>query len=385
MKSILLATVAFCILLIAAAELSFSQINSVYLNVQKLSNEEANNKYIMKYLLNENSVLVLGSSEFVDAHPFTPDNYFKNSALKAYAIGEGWTETIVHMLRLAPIVNRLNDQKLVLNISMQWISNQDLSGKALLSKVNKDLLLQFLLNTDIPYTSRQRIADYVARKQIHFPTGRIYKILFDQILDNYHQGKGLEKLPSIARAKVTMLLWENNIRQYIEAIKLVTSRRLKNMFAKDCDCNPIFPLTAENALRYQTLASNNPYLIEVNYYDSWVRDNIETLRNLRYEPINSPEYMDIRDFVKITDKADVLFVLSPVHEFIFEDLGNQSILEDARIMTQKLQSDFKVYDRELLVFDQPQSPGTLKDVTNLGAVGWHKVNTRMSQKWLPEK
>ncbi len=88
MQSILLATAMFCALLFAAAELSISQVNNVYANIKSLSNEEANNKYIMQNLLDENSVLVLGSSEFEPIHPYTPNNFFKNSTLKFG--GSGW-------------------------------------------------------------------------------------------------------------------------------------------------------------------------------------------------------------------------------------------------------------------------------------------------------
>ena len=375
----------FCTLIFAVAELSFPQINSVYANIKSLSNEEANNKYIMQNLLDENSVLVLGSSEFAERTPYSPSNFFKNSALKIYTIGEGWTESIVHMLRLAPIVNQLKSKKLVLNISMQWISNQDLPGEALLDKVNKDVVLQFLVNTDVPYAIRQRIAEYITRRRVHFRLDNIYKHVFDQILADYQQGKKLEALPALVQIKLNILLLENNITQYVEALKLVTYRQLKKLFTTECNCKPSFPLTAENAFSYQRMVSNNPYLIEKEYYETLVRPRIDELRTLRYEPINSPEYLDIRDFVQMTGNADVLFVLSPVHESLFQGLGNQLILQDARELTQKLQSEFKAYDQELFIFDQPYKQGTLKNVTDLGAVGFLELNNKIIQKWLPEK
>lgn len=72
--------------------------------------------------LNNNTLLVLGSSEFQHAmdSPYHPKNLFGSNQLNIYTAGHGPMECISHDLVLGSISNKLKSKKVVYLLSFQW-------------------------------------------------------------------------------------------------------------------------------------------------------------------------------------------------------------------------------------------------------------------------
>ena len=93
--------------------------------------------YVMEKVLNERSIVVLGSSElsFSNSPAYPPKLFnYGNSDFNMVLMGSGYFQCIPQAINVGALSNNIKNNKIVLIISPQWFTSDGLTSESFCSK-----------------------------------------------------------------------------------------------------------------------------------------------------------------------------------------------------------------------------------------------------------
>ena len=129
--------------------------------------------YVMEKVLNERSIVVLGSSElsFSNSPAYPPKLFnYGNSDFNMVLMGSGYFQCIPQAINVGALSNNIKNNKIVLIISPQWFTSDGLTSESFCSKFEETNFVEFLKNDSISKETRIAVANRVNELLTSDPT-----------------------------------------------------------------------------------------------------------------------------------------------------------------------------------------------------------------------
>lgn len=330
-------------------------------NYEKFSSLET-----IKRNIGENTIILLGSSELDEymsegQHPSKLLNY---NDINIMSIGAGNYQSLIHIMNLGAITNenKFKRNKFVLILSPQWFDRDGLEKEAFVARYSEEAMIDFLKNKNISDESKEYV---ISRAQELTQDNQIYQKDLKFFKKAYLKNKIMYRIYS---------------EFYLKILTLKNKYKFLKVYKKDNNKNNIkfkelnLELELEKAQQTaEKLVTNNPYGIYDEYYDKYIKDRMEDLKNSEIEKsyLESPEYEDLKMFIKIAKElnVNVAIVNIPLNGLWIEYTGFKR--ENIDKFNQKIKEICDVEGVTYIDFSQNiDEKYFLKDIMHLGWKGW---------------
>ncbi|MDE6951042.1 MAG: D-alanyl-lipoteichoic acid biosynthesis protein DltD [Lachnospiraceae bacterium] len=325
--------------------------------------------WAMKEIFAEESIPVFGSSELSarDEIGF-PSSLFHNGAsdFNMVLIGRGSMESLHHAINLGAMSDDIPKRKVVLILSPQWFRNEDLVSEAYASRFSERAYVRFLKNNSITKETKQKVTERVKTLLASDP-----KQL--ERVEEYETVYLNNSLNPVNRIKLMVYDSFMRVKHLVALVKESNDIALQPqepVKVKEIDFEKIMS-SAENAGK--EACTNNEFYIYDEYYDTYVKDVLESMQNTALESsyLDSPQYEDLCLFLDICKETNIepLIINIPVNGLWYDWIGFPK--EDREGYYQKIRDICSKYDVKMADFsDKEYEPYFLKDTMHLGWKGW---------------
>ena len=327
--------------------------------------------YVMEKVLNERSIVVLGSSElsFSNSPAYPPKLFnYGNSDFNMVLMGSGYFQCIPQAINVGALSNNIKNNKIVLIISPQWFTSDGLTSESFCSKFEETNFVEFLKNDSISKETRIAVANRVNELLTSDPT-TLARVEKDERL--YIDGS-LNLLTHLEMAAYNSFRAEKAKFETAHALKSqdLPIEQERYVKAEDINWNELMLKSADLGVESCT---NNTFGVNDDYYTTYMADKIASLKGSYSDAsyVESPEYDDFRLFLDVCKELNIepLIISAPVNgrwydyaEFSKADRNTyyQNIRDICREYNVKL-ADFSQKEYEIYF---------LRDIMHLGWKGW---------------
>lgn len=333
-------------------------------NSEKFSSVET-----IKKNINENTIVLFGSSE-LDNYMIEkqhPSELLDYSDLNIMSIGAGYYQSLIHIMNLGAIANekKFKNNKFVLILSPQWFDRDGLEKEAFVARYSEEVMIDFLKNKDISYENKEYV---INRAQELTQDNQIYQKDLKFFKKAYLKNKITYKIYSEFYLKLLVVKNKFKFLKVYERNNDKNNKKIEGFNTK---------LELEKAEKTaENMVTNNPYGIYDEYYDKYIKAQVEELKNSEIEKdyLESPEYEDLKMFIKIAKElnVDIAIVNIPLNGLWVEYTGFKR--ENIDKFNQKIKEICDVEGVTYIDFSQNiDEKYFLKDIMHLGWKGWVRL------------
>lgn len=339
---------------------------AIYLNDIKTRNTS---DYMMDLIIDDSSIVVLGSSELSAADELAyPPSLFNNgnSNYNMILMGAGYLQGVPQAVNVGALQNNIKNGKVVLILSPQWFSESGLTSDAYCSRFEEANYIEFLKNANISAATKTAVSNRMEVLLASDPATL-------QRVKQYNAIYLHHSLNPVSYAK----LWAYEA--FINAkTRFELARELDNLEEVGGSL-----VEAENldfdALKQQAFTvgeeecTNNSFGVYDDYYDTYLREDIEGLKGSKESETFavSPEYDDFRLFLDVCKETGIepLIISMPVNGRWYDYTKHSKA--DRNTYYQNIRNICSEYDVKLVDYsDREYELYFLKDVMHMGWKGW---------------
>ena len=327
--------------------------------------------YVMEKVLDERSIVVLGSSElsFSNSPAYPPGLFnYGNSDYNMVLMGSGYFQCIPQAVNVGALSNNIKNNKIVLIISPQWFTSDGLTPESFCSIFEETNFVEFLKNESISKQTRIAVANRVNELLTSDPA-TLTRVEKDEQLYLHGSLNPLMRLEMAAY---------NSFRA--EKAKFETAHALKSLDlpieqdryvkAEDINWNELMLKAASLGVKSCT---NNAFGVNDVYYTTYMADKIASLKGSYSGAsyVESPEYDDFRLFLDVCKELNIepLIVSVPVNGRWYDYAEFSKA--DRNTYYQKIRNICEEYNVQLADFSQKEYEiYFLRDIMHLGWKGW---------------
>ena len=318
-------------------------------------------------VMDENTLPIFGSSELVPLEDYQTNvsSFLNGTDMNIMTIGAGSFQSLSHTMTLGALAGSIKSGKVALFLSPQWFSETGITADAFPSRFGEDALLEFLANPNISRDNKtyvvERTLDLLSESPAQYARVKRYQQSIDQTF-------GINGFYT----QIMSQYW--NLRG-----KFQVYRQLSEM-SHDL---PYYDLASLNFSDILNLAeaqgrqqcTNNDFGVYDEYWNTYVQDTYSEgeVKEKRQVYTSSPEYEDLRCFLRVADELDieVILVSIPVNEKWYTYRGSlcDTYYDNIRSIAAEYENvsliDMTEYGNEKYFF---------KDVMHWGWKGWTRNN-----------
>ena len=380
MKKIILIIIALCLVFI------LTLVCKVYLENTIISNKDkliyANNIYrnelnfFMDEILDEKSILVLGSSELSSADSIAFPNYLYNGGNSDYRIipiGRGNNQSLFHTISIGALSNNIKNNKVVLIISPQWFTKVNTTSQIFSSRFSERMYVDFLKNNKISTENKKKIAEKVENLlEEDLPQQERVKNMNSLYL--YNDLNIFNRIKYLIRNKFMDLKSTYMFYKEMKNYYITNNRSKDKIKANEIDYKQ---LLVDAELQGEKECTNNEFGIYDSYYDKYIKDIFISKKNSQVNDsyTESPEYDDLKMFLNVCNdlKLDVMLISIPVNGLWYDYVGFPKDNRDKYY--ENIREISKNYDVKLADFsDREYEKYFLRDIMHIGWKGWVYVD-----------
>lgn len=357
-----------------------NQMSAIYNNIDDRNSCE----YLMEKILAKNAIPVLGSSELSASDEVAyPPVLFQNgnSDFNMVLIGRGSMQSLHHAINVGALSNKSNQKKVVLILSPQWFTQGHLSSEAYSSRFSERAYAEFLKNREISKAVKvditNRVKSLLTEDLAQLQRIEKYEEVYINCSWNPFSYLEMGLYDGFMNCKQRFLYSKN----LIEIVKNTTEGQNNNSkcITESLDFDALLNKAERTG---EKACTNNDLYIYDEYFDTYIRDNLETYKDsaIGSNYSVSPEYDDLRRFLNVCKEAGVepLLVNIPVNGRWYDWTGFSK--EDREVYYENIRSICSEYHVELADFsDKEYEEYFLKDIMHLGWKGWVYLDEEVYQ------
>lgn len=329
----------------------------------------------MKNNMDENTILVLGSSEFRHGTKMSshPANLFQNNSLNMMMVGAGYYQSLFHAIELTSLAEGVKNKKAVLILSPQWFKPEGVLAPAYASRFSEEHYISMLRSRCI---SRETKAYIMARS----------KTLLSEDPQTLARVKRYEKVYLTKDAKLLDKQYVRFYRNFLEEkrkISIFTAAKISGI--KEYDKTKLGTSGEPDWAYYEKLAEKegkksargNPFYVSNGAYKRQILPFLEekegTEKNSSYA--KSLEYDDLKCFLKVCKEAGIepMLVMMPFNGYWYDHLGFPK--EERQTYYANIRKMAKEQGAQLADFGGDEyTKYFFIDKVHLGWKGWLAVN-----------
>lgn len=375
MKKIISLLIAISLLLITVFGLNQSLKKK--LSTQKAVSVEFNennirrnsDKFLINKILDENTALILGSSELYSRDEIGFPSYLfgnQNSDFKTVLMGQGYMQSLHQAIVVGANSNIIKNGKTAIIMSPQWFSKSGLQSEQYASRFSEISYFNMLQNKDLSIETKKKIT-----KRLKF----LLKSSPQQLsrINEYEATYLTNKKKPLSNIKCKLffdLLVLKNRLSLIETLNKSNYDQPPIIKKEDIDFGNLI-LKAEQAGRNSS--QNNDFGIENDYFNKYIKPNLEKSKNnSKYNTLDvSPEYDDFCLFLEVCEELNIepLVILVPLNG-VWSDYTGLS-KEQRNKYYSNIRKICKDKNVELADFsDKEYEKYFFKDIMHVGWKGW---------------
>lgn len=278
----------------------------------------------IKENMDENTILVLGSSEFRHGTKMAthPANLFKDNKMSMMMIGAGYYQSLFHAVELAALADGVKNKKAVLILSPQWFTREGVLKPAYASRFSEETFIEMLKNKRVSPKTR----DYIIERS-------------EKLLSGDPQTK--ERVKKYQRVFLNYKKASFSDRQYVRFYRKFLLEKGKISIALSSKASGVKKYDAEVSKKtqepdwayYNKVAEKegkrgvkgNPFYVANGVYKSQILPGLEKSKNsaVNSSYAESPEYDDLRCFLDVCKDTGIepMIVLMPVNGYWYDHIG----------------------------------------------------------------
>lgn len=334
----------------------------------------------LKFLKEENekkNILLFGSSELGYEGEQNITNYFPNSKVpySVDKIGHASVQNLLHLMKLGSI-GCSEDSKAAIIVSLQWFNGEDIGKEAFWSNFSELQFYSFMNNPDIQEEEKQ----YVCQ--------RILSLSYDNILIEpiYLYAKLYSSNSMIIKVgRIVVYPFYNIWKQFLTVKDKYQLYQKLREYKKRTDTT-VYQVNWEEEYKKaekqgKESCTNNPFYVEDNYYNTYIKDEIETVKDsMINEKLLSKEIDDFECFLKIAKQLGVkpYLIFMNTNGYYYDYVGIDRTTREH--LYDKLVALAKKYDMNYLdLRDYEYEPYFMYDVMHLGWKGWLYTSEKIAE------
>lgn len=391
MKKLILVAAAVATVIVAAMVFESwldNQIDKMYnvsaytkpINLKYDDYTKDKGQLILEQSAANDNVILMGSSELNSWAGQNPVNMFPNTTLNdnLTIVGQAYVQSLLHSMKAG--TPALEDtKKLGLVVSLQWFYGDDIDTSGFAANFSEYQFYQCMKNDRLSAESKNYICSRTSELLTEiegYDDIKIYAWLHSQnsifttaactVLSPYYSLR--EKALSIKDKLDTYQLLKK------------TSGDAKEPEVLDLDWNQAMQnAEAEGA----SFCTNNEYYVADEYYDTYLRDIIDTLKDIEAETtMNSKEMQDFEMFLQICKENGIepYIIIMNTNGLYYDYVGIDS--ERRNDLYDEVEKRAKAQGAEVLRLSKYEyEPYFMLDVMHLGWKGWLYVDEQISKHY----
>ena len=332
--------------------------------------------------LDKETILLLGSSEIpnvltsnktrrrlipqnVYAHPETLTNQ-GNSNFNMMLVGVAHVQSLEHAINIGGLEPYIKNNKVVLNLSPQWFKQGGVDPEAFASVFSIQMMDKFMKNKNISKELKLKVVRRSEELLRTYPKAQKQVSKYeDELL-----GKNNNIINKISRDWVMKF-------NGLKAKRTLNSLEYKT-FPKDSGTLDFDTLNFEQMKKDaeeegKAVCTNNPFYFYNGYYDTFIKPNINKLKNSAAQKGYSDpsEYGDLQLFLDVCKELDldVLLVNIPVNGYWYDYVEFPK--SERQKYYQRVSDLAKKYNVSMLdLRNEEYNPYFFRDAYHLGWKGW---------------
>ena len=322
---------------------------------------------ILTQNIKQNTLVLLGSSELTATinEGYHPKKMFNYDDFNIMQIGGGYFQNIIHASILGSIDGGIHNRKVAIIQSVQWYTKEGIADEALISRISEEHVYNTMANPKIRKETKEK---FINRLIEITKSNKSLRNKYIEYKEYFVENKG---------TFLTNAMFKLDSRIYA----------MKNKFAfYKGKSKEEYPLAGEEAPRYdwssqkerfteeaEKNSTNNHYAIDNKYYNTYIAEKYEKLRNSskNVDYSESPEYNDFDIFLSIAKDLgiEVEVIIFPVNGKWNDYVGVSKTMRQETY--NKIERIANNYAAKVLNYgDREYEDYFLFDVMHLGARGW---------------
>lgn len=321
-------------------------------------------------------LFLMGSSELGSTVDQNPANMFPNAELPVNTsiIGHAYVQSLLHSMELSALDINTHD-KVAIVISLQWFYGDDVDPSGFASNFSKRQFYETISDTHLSETDRRYICSRVyslLSSMDGFDDIKLYTYFYKH--DNLFSRVCRVILTPYYNADAALL----RLQDKIEAYRILKGDGVETANSKLINWNE----EKEKAeIQGKKNCTNNSFYVENGYYDTYLRAQIELLKDSsKSEKLESKEYDDYKMFLHMCKLRGIepYVILMNTNGWYYDYIGIDR--ETRNKFYAKLQKTAEDYGFQALnLSDKEYEPYFMYDVMHLGWKGWLYVNQRITE------
>lgn len=339
------------------------------------NNDARNSSYdAMKCALDDNSILVLGSSELTRpdslAYPNHLFNYGK-SDFNMVLVGRGATQSLHHAINVGAMHKIIPHKRVVLILSPQWFEKENISPKAYSSRYYEPMFTRFIKDPNISRKTKKAISNRVIKLLEPSPDLQQEAINHTNVFVN-NTNNPADRLNTTIRDYYTNVKANHDVCK--EFADIDCYYRDETVRAEDIDYNA---LLLEGERLGKKHVTNNTMSMEDNFFNKYFKDRYNDLKDSSKDRsfCTSDEYNDLKLFLSVCKETGIkpLLISQPVNGYWYDYIGFPK--KDRQQYYKNIREIAKEYGAELADFTGKEyEKYFFNDDIHIGWKGWVYVD-----------
>lgn len=327
--------------------------------------------YAMEQIIDENAIVVLGSSELGNSNSlaYPPDLFnYGYSNFNMILMGGGYLQSIAQAVNVGALANNIKNGKVVLILSPQWFEKKGLASKKYCSRFEEANFIEFLRNDSISKETRFAVANRMNELLTADPP-TLERVKKDEQIYLNNSLKPLNFLEmtfynAFRAAKLRYQLAD----EFKSLDNKINYENYVDVHSIDWDS-----LMAGSEVIAEGMCTTNEFGVYDNYFNEHIRDGLDESKGQYASKsyTTSPEFDDFRLFLDVCKETGIepLVISVPVNGRWYDYCGFSKA--DRNTYYQMIRDICEEYEVTLADYsDKEYELYFLKDVMHMGWKGW---------------
>lgn len=354
-----------------------NRLEPMYYN---LSSAKLNHPDLLKQLLDDQTVLFLGSSELSSIGEGTHPIQFYNDGYHDFELlllGRGYTQSLFHAVNVGAMAGQIPNRKVVLNLSPQWFTAAHLQPEAFASVFQMNQYAAMLTNPNLSDAFKQRLSERCRERLGN--SGSVYDAvvaLDAQYLTGEGSTAGAGWLSGAERQELAEQVlsmvedYERDAPARIERTDGDPAQRPAGVRATALSFDERMAMAEYGG---KAAVGDTPFYVDTTYFETYMAGSYEARAGSAVDGSYtvSREYDDLALFLELCAelKLDVMLISVPVNGWWYDYTGFSRAERTAYY--DKIRSISREYGVLLLDLSEYEyEPYFLRDIMHLGWKGW---------------
>lgn len=335
---------------------------------------------LLKHNADKDDLIILGSSELDANVPESPQYMIPNTELNCDVdlVGRAVVQNLANAMKVGALKDSFKEKKIVLIVSLQWFLGDDIELSGFKAHFSEIQFYKFMKNKNISDEHKMYVCNRIVellKNDSKFERPYLYAKLY--------KNKSFWSNAAFTLFKPYYLLRESflDLRDKHQSLKAVN--RFKGSNGSDViDVNWDEEESKAQKLGEESCTNNDFYVLN-SYYDTYLRDKIDSLKNSsdpNLDLCKSKEFDDYRLLLEIFKQSEVkpYIVFMSTNGRYYDYIGLDKEKRDN--FYDKLKNIVDEYGFSYLdLRDKEYEPYFYKDVMHLGWRGWLYVNKKITE------